>query len=102
MYKMESRRLERLVHMITLLEGGYKKWPAGDLADYFAISERTLHRDRHIMENIDVTLYYDPQKKTYYILNTYFPPLNLQEMKPLLFLLLHAPINQKIHPIKKN
>ncbi len=68
---MESRRIERLVHMITLLEGGHKKWTAGDLADYFAISERTFHRDRHILENIGVPLYYDPQKKTYNILNTY-------------------------------
>ncbi len=68
---MDSQRIERLVHMITLLEGSHKKWTAGDLADYFSISERTFHRDRQTLEKIGVPLYYDPQKKTYNILDTY-------------------------------
>ncbi len=68
---MVSQRIERLVNMITLLEGSHKKWTAGDLADYFGISERTFHRDRQTLEKIGIPLYYDPQKKTYNILDTY-------------------------------
>jgi predicted DNA-binding transcriptional regulator YafY len=57
--------------MITLLEGSHKKWTAGDLAEYFGISERTFHHDRQTLENIGVPLYYDLGKRTYNIMDTY-------------------------------
>ncbi|MFW6377711.1 MAG: helix-turn-helix transcriptional regulator [bacterium] len=68
---MECQRIERLLKIITLLEGNHKKWTVRDLAEYFNISVRTVHRDRQALENIGVPLYYDSDKKTYNILDTF-------------------------------
>ncbi|MFW6035850.1 MAG: helix-turn-helix transcriptional regulator [Halothermotrichaceae bacterium] len=68
---MKYSRVERLVNMITLLEGSHKKWTASKLAENFGISERTFHRDRIVLEKIGVPLYFDSEKETYDILDTY-------------------------------
>ncbi|MEJ6949424.1 helix-turn-helix transcriptional regulator [Natronospora cellulosivora (SeqCode)] len=68
---MENNKIVRLLKIITLLDGSYKKWTAQDMAAHFGISERTFHRDRKILEDIGVPLYYDSDKKTYDICDTY-------------------------------
>ncbi len=68
---MKNERIFRLLKMITLLSDKTRRWKAGDVAEFFGISERTFHRDRQILESLGVPLYYDKNKVTYEILDTF-------------------------------
>ncbi len=64
--------------MITMLTGKSSNWTARDLADHFGVSTRTIYRDREFMEKMGVPIYYNYDKESYEIKDTFhFTPPNL-------------------------
>ena len=83
-----DKRIFRILSIITLLESSHRRWQAGDLADHFGISERTFHRDRSIMEQAGIPLYYDQQKGSYCLTENFnFNPPKLEEKEALALIL---------------
>lgn len=84
----KKRKIFRILKIITLLESGHKKWTARKIADFFDVSVRTFHRDRELMEEIGVPIYYNDKLKTYDILDTFkFDPPSINREEALALLL---------------
>ncbi len=84
----EKTRIFRILKLITLLEGRHKKWSASDLAKFFGISLRTFHRDRELMEELKIPIYFDKELDSYNIMDTFrFTPPELTKDEGLALLL---------------
>jgi predicted DNA-binding transcriptional regulator YafY len=82
-----KNRIFRIIKMIMLLNGSHKHWDAKDFAVYFRISERTFHRDKRMMEELGVPIYYDHHLKEYKILDNFrfqVPKLEKNEAEAVL------------------
>ncbi|MCC3144308.1 HTH domain-containing protein [Halanaerobium sp. Z-7514] len=76
----ENNRIFRIIKTIMLLNEPYKHWEANDFAEYFNISERTFNKDKKIMEDLGVPIYYDNYLKEYKILDNFtFKAPNLDQ-----------------------
>ncbi len=97
-----QKRLYRILKIITLLSSGYKKWTAGDLAELFNVSVRTIHRDKEIMEEMGIPLYYDTGKNTYSILESfYFNPPNISRDETMALLLVAQAFEEDSFPYRE-
>ncbi len=101
---MASRnRIFRIIKTIMLLNEPYKHWKADDFADYFGISTRTFHRDKKIMEELGVPIYYDNHLKEYKILDNFrFKTPNLDEQETEAVLLAAKEYQNRNFPMKKD
>jgi predicted DNA-binding transcriptional regulator YafY len=85
-----------------LLNEPYKHWEAKDFANYFDISERTFHRDKKIMEELGVPIYYDNHLKEYKILDNFrFKAPNLDQKETEAVLLAAKEYQNRSFPMKK-
>ena len=83
----KRNRVYRILKIISLLSIRYKKWSAKELADLFNVSERTFHRDKEIIEEMGIPIYYDNEKRKYSIIENYYfqpPDINRDEALALL------------------
>lgn len=81
-------RLYRIMKIITVLTAGNKKWTAKKLSKEFKVSKRTIYRDKKLMEELGIPIYYDRQEGSYKIKNTFhFVPPNLTEKEARALLL---------------
>ena len=98
----ENTRIFRIIKTIMLLNEPYKHWEAKDFADYFGISERTFHRDKKIMEELGVPIYYDNHLKEYKILDNFrFKAPNLDQKETEAVLLAAKEYQNRSFPMKK-
>ena len=85
----EQNRVFRILKIITLLEGNHRKWNAKDISGILAISERTFHRDRKIIESLNIPIYFNKELNTYDILDTFqFKPPKLSKEEAIALLLI--------------
>jgi len=97
-----KNRIFRIIKTIMLLNEPYKHWKANDFADYFDISTRTFHRDKKIMEELGVPIYYDDNLKEYKILDNFrFKSPNLDEQETEALLLAAKEYRNRNFPMKK-
>ncbi|MGM0498785.1 MAG: helix-turn-helix transcriptional regulator [Bacillota bacterium] len=98
----ENNRIFRIIKTIMLLNEPYKHWEAKDFANYFDISERTFHRDKKIMEELGVPIYYDNHLKEYKILDNFrFKAPNLDQKETEAVLLAAKEYQNRSFPMKK-
>jgi len=98
----KRRKIFRILKIITLLESGHKKWTAQDIAVLFDISVRTFHRDRELMEEIGVPIYYDKELETYDILDTFsFNPPSINREEALALLMAGKAFKEENFPYQK-
>jgi len=98
----ENNRIFRIIKTIMLLNEPYKHWEAKDFANYFDISERTFHRDKKIMEELGVPIYYDNHLKEYKILDNFrFKAPNLDHKETEAVLLAAKEYQNRSFPMKK-
>ncbi|RAK07902.1 putative DNA-binding transcriptional regulator YafY [Halanaerobium saccharolyticum] len=98
----ENNRIFRIIKTIMLLNEPYKHWKAKDFANYFDISERTFHRDKKIMEELGVPIYYDNNLKEYKILDNFrFKAPNLDQKETEAVLLAAKEYQNRSFPMKK-
>ncbi|MFW5961488.1 MAG: helix-turn-helix transcriptional regulator, partial [bacterium] len=98
----DKNRIFRIIKTIMLLNEPYKHWDAGDFANYFDISERTFHRDKKIMEELGVPIYYDNHLKEYKILDNFrFKSPNLDQKETEAVLLAAKEYENRSFPMKK-
>ncbi|CCU78363.1 similar to transcriptional regulator [Halanaerobium saccharolyticum subsp. saccharolyticum DSM 6643] len=98
----ENNRIFRIIKTIMLLNEPYKHWEAKDFANYFGISERTFHRDKKIMEELGVPIYYDNHLKEYKILDNFrFKAPNLDQKETEAVLLAAKEYQNRSFPMKK-
>ncbi len=84
----KNNRIFRIIKMILLMRETYVGWNAQKFADYFNVSVRTFHRDKGLMEELGVPIYYDNQCHSYKILDTFnfeAPNLTKEETESLMF-----------------
>lgn len=67
----KNNRIFRIIKTIMLLNEPFKHWNAKSFANYFNISVRTFHRDKKLMEELGVPIYYDHHLKEYRILDNF-------------------------------
>ena len=78
----DKNRIFRIIKIMMLLNEPYNKWNAKKIADYFDISIRTFHRDKSLMEELGIPIYYDHNLKAYRILDNFrlkSPDLDAEE-----------------------
>jgi predicted DNA-binding transcriptional regulator YafY len=83
----QKNRSFRILKMITVLSGRQQSWTAQEMAKFFEISIRTFHRDREIIEDLGVPIYFNQETHSYEILDDFKftpPKLNSAEAKALL------------------
>jgi len=83
----KRNRIYRILKIISLLSSRYKKWSAGELSELFDVSVRTIHRDKEIIEEMGIPIYYDTERRTYSIVENYYfqpPDINRDEAIALL------------------
>ena len=98
----DNNRIFRIIKTIMLLNEPYKHWEAKDFAEYFEISERTFHRDKKIMEELGVPIYYDNHLKEYKILDNFrFKAPNLDHKETEAVLLAAKEYQNRSFPMKK-
>ena len=98
----DQNRIFRIIKMIMLLNEPYKHWEAKDFADYFNISVRTFHRDKRMMEELGVPIYYDNHLKEYKILDNFrFKAPNLDQKETEAVLLAAKEYQNRSFPMKK-
>src|SRR6056297_248073 len=98
----DNNRIFRIIKTIMLLNEPYKHWEAKDFAEYFEISERTFHRDKKIMEELGVPIYYDNHLKEYKILDNFrFKAPNLDQKETEAVLLAAKEYQNRSFPMKK-
>lgn len=98
----ENNRIFRIIKTIMLLNEPYKHWEAKDFANYFGISERTFHRDKKIMEELGVPIYYDNHLKEYKILDNFrFKSPNLDQKETEAVLMAAKEYQNRSFPMKK-
>jgi len=98
----DKNRIFRIIKTIMLLNEPYKHWEAKDFAKYFSISERTFHRDKKIMEELGVPIYYDKHLKEYKILDNFrFKAPNLDQKETEAVLLAAKEYQNRSFPMKK-
>ena len=68
----DNNRLFRIIKIMMLLNKPYDHWNAKKFAGYFDISVRTFHRDKKMMEDLGIPIYYNKNLKEYKILDTIF------------------------------
>ncbi len=82
-----KKRIYRIIKMITMLNSNQKRWSAKDLADFFDISKRTFYRDKNLLEDIGIPLYFDQSTNSYQIVEDYrfnSPKLSSEEARALM------------------
>ncbi|ADQ14414.1 helix-turn-helix transcriptional regulator [Halanaerobium hydrogeniformans] len=67
----DKNRIFRIIKIMMLLNESYNSWNARKIADYFGISIRTFHRDKSLMEELGIPIYYDHNLKCYRILDNF-------------------------------
>lgn len=86
---MKSRRISRIVQLLTLLQSG-QCLSVDDLVDHLDVSRRTLFRDLNELESIGVPYFFDNLAGGYRLDPDFFLPsinLNLQEALSILILI---------------
>lgn len=97
-----NNRIFRIIKTIMLLNEPYKHWEAKDFANYFGVSERTFHRDKKIMEELGVPIYYDNHLKEYKILDNFrFKAPNLDQKETEAVLMAAKEYQNRSFPMKK-
>lgn len=97
-----NNRIFRIIKTIMLLNEPYKHWEAKDFANYFDVSERTFHRDKKIMEELGVPIYYDNHLKEYKILDNFrFKSPNLDQKETEAVLMAAKEYQNRSFPMKK-
>lgn len=97
-----NNRIFRIIKTIMLLNEPYKHWEAKDFANYFDVSERTFHRDKKIMEELGVPIYYDNHLKEYKILDNFrFKAPNLDQKETEAVLMAAKEYQNRSFPMKK-
>jgi len=98
----DKNRIFRIIKTIMLLNEPYKHWEAKDFAEYFEVSERTFHRDKQVMEELGVPIYYDNHLKEYKILDNFrFKAPNLDQKETEAVLLAAKEYQNRSFPMKK-
>jgi len=100
---MKTSRISRVVRILTTLQAG-KSYAAGDLAEIFGMSRRTVFRDLKELQSLGVLYHYDARTGGYKMDPEFFLPpidLNLQEAMSLL-LLVHKVRNQMQLPFNNS
>jgi len=98
----KRRKIFRILKIITLLESGHKKWTAQKIADFFEVSIRTFHRDRELMEEIGVPIYYNDELQTYEIMDNFrFSPLSINREEALALLFAGKLFEEENFPYQK-
>ena len=98
----KRRKVFRILKIITLLESGHKKWTAQKIADFFEVSIRTFHRDRELMEEIGVPIYYNDELQTYEIMDNFrFSPLSINREEALALLFAGKLFEEENFPYQK-
>ncbi|RCW49884.1 MULTISPECIES: YafY family protein [unclassified Halanaerobium] len=98
----ETNRVFRIIKMIMLLRQPYGRWDVNKITETFDISARTFHRDKKIMEELGIPIYYDRHLKEYKILETFrleSPNLNKEETEAIM--LAAKEYKNKNFPMKK-
>ena len=95
---MKVDRLQRLLYLVTILQGG-TEMSAADLATELGVSRRTLFRDLKILEEAGVPAYYKPGLG-YRISPCFFlPPVTLNASEAMgLMLMAHTASGQDHQP----
>ncbi|PUU86384.1 Predicted DNA-binding transcriptional regulator YafY, contains an HTH and WYL domains [Halanaerobium congolense] len=98
----DKNRIFRIIKTIMLLNEPYKHWEAKDFAEYFEVSERTFRRDKQVMEELGVPIYYDNHLKEYKILDNFrFKAPNLDQKETEAVLLAAKEYQNRSFPMKK-
>lgn len=98
----DKNRIFRIIKTIMLLNEPYKHWEAKDFAEYFEVSERSFHRDKQVMEELGVPIYYDNHLKEYKILDNFrFKAPNLDQKETEAVLLAAKEYQNRSFPMKK-
>jgi len=83
----DNNRLFRIIKIMMLLNKPYDHWNAKKFAGYFDISVRTFHRDKKMMEDLGIPIYYNKNLKEYKILDNFrlkSPELDEKETEAVL------------------
>jgi predicted DNA-binding transcriptional regulator YafY len=84
------------------LNDPYGNWDANKFADYFNISVRTFHRDKKMMEELGIPIYYNKNLKEYKILDNFrFKAPNLDQKETEAVLLAAKEYQNRSFPMKK-
>jgi predicted DNA-binding transcriptional regulator YafY len=87
---------------MMLLNEPYGNWDACKFADYFNISVRTFHRDKKMMEELGIPIYYNKNLKEYRILDNFrFKSPKLDEKETEAVLLAAKEYENRNFPMKK-
>ncbi len=98
----DNNRLFRIIKIMMLLNDPYGNWDANKFADYFNISVRTFHRDKKMMEELGIPIYYNKHLKEYKILDNFrFKSPNLDQKETEAVLLAAKEYQNRSFPMKK-
>ena len=98
----DKNRIFRIIKTIMLLNECALPISAKDFAEYFEVSERTFHRDKRVMEDLGVPIYYDNHLKEYKILDNFrFKAPNLDQKETEAVLLAAKEYQNRSFPMKK-
>lgn len=98
----DNNRLFRIIKIMMLLNDPYGNWDANKFADYFNISVRTFHRDKKMMEELGIPIYYNKNLKEYKILDNFrFKAPNLDQKETEAVLLAAKEYQNRSFPMKK-
>jgi proteasome accessory factor B len=98
---MKVSRITRVMKILTAMQSG-RKYTAGELANTFGTSRRTVFRDLKELSAIGVPYHYDPASGGYIIDPEFFlPPINLNLQEALaLLMIIHKARDQIQLPFK--
>lgn len=85
--RIGKKRIYRIIKMIIMLNSNQNNLNAEKFANFFNISKRTFHRDREVIENIGIPIYFNKNTKSYHIVDEYqftSPNLSNKEAKALI------------------
>ena len=99
---MKTGRVSRILQIVTALQSG-RYYTAGNLADMWGTSERTLYRDLRSLRDAGVPCRWDKETRGYSIDPKFFlPPMALNNREALSLLLLIETRNRIYIPFKKS
>jgi len=100
---MKDNKITRILHLLMILQAE-QNYSADDIAAALEISRRTVFRYLKVLSELGVPYFYDKEKQSYSIRESFFmPPLNLTDKEALALLMVsHRAKDHISFPYKKS